>query len=88
MTLTPSPKDTPASGNRKFYDHGMVPAAPSSSLSLLVIDVRQLKLNEEEAARLEEAVQNAAVSTLEDMRDMADAKLINFLSTAKGFAVE
>ncbi len=88
MSLTPSPKNSPANGNRKFYDHGMVPAAPSSSLSLLVIDVRQLNLTDDEAARFEEAVQSAAVSTLEDMRDMADAKLINFLSTAKGFAVE
>lgn len=88
MTLTPSPAQGPATGNRKFYDHGMVPAAPTSPLSLLVIDVRQLNLTDDEAAKLEEAVQNAAVSALEDMRDMSDAKLINFMSTAKGFAVE
>ena len=72
----------------KFFRGGMQPAAPQDVAALIVIDIRSLKLKNEEGAELERALRDFIIGQLEKRRNLDDRSAIDLSGSVFGIAIE
>lgn len=85
VSQPPSIKSKPLG---KFFQGGLMPAAPQNIAALLVFDIRSLKLRKAEGKKLEAAVREFVFSYLEKTRDFKDRSAVDLSGSVFGIAID